>query len=42
MQLELTVGIADFVPETDKSGFDLISRASLSLQNAVGSDSSVN
>lgn len=41
MQLKLTVGLADFVPETDKSGSDLISRASASLQNAVESNPSV-
>ena len=38
MQLKLTVGLAEFVPDSDKSGSDLISRASLSLQNAVESD----
>ena len=41
MQLRLMVGSAEFIPETDESGFDLITRASVSLQNAVESDTSV-
>jgi len=40
MQLKLTLGIADFEPEMDKSGFDLISRTSASLQDAVESGTS--
>jgi diguanylate cyclase (GGDEF)-like protein len=41
LQLKLTLGSADFVPGTDESGLDLISKVSASLQNAVGSDASV-
>jgi diguanylate cyclase (GGDEF)-like protein len=41
MQLRLTVGSAELIPETDESGFDLITRASVSLENAVASDTSL-
>jgi diguanylate cyclase (GGDEF)-like protein len=41
MQLKLTLELADFDPERDKSGFDLISRTSTSLQDALESGKSL-
>ncbi|MGD9057483.1 MAG: efflux RND transporter permease subunit [Desulfobacterales bacterium] len=41
MQLRLTAGSAEFIPGSEESGFDLIAKASVSLQNAVESDTSV-
>jgi diguanylate cyclase (GGDEF)-like protein len=34
MQVKLSVGIADFVRETDESGSDMLAKASTLLQNA--------
>jgi len=41
MQLKLSVGLADSAPETNESGFDLVARATASLQNTVESDTSL-
>jgi hypothetical protein len=34
MQVKLTVGLADYVRETDESGSDMLAKATTCLQNA--------